>query len=920
MEILSVTLKNFKSHRDRHFQFQPGTNAICGENGAGKTSILEAIAWTLFNHRGAYRTEDLVRNGSASAQVTVAFVSNRDQRTYEVSRCTRAGYTIYDPQLGEKLEYSRIEEEVLPWLRQQFGVAPGTDLADLFANTIGVPQGLFTADFLKPDRERKKTFDAILKVEEYRKTSDDLLSLQKYGEAAVKQVTQEIAHYDEELEQWEPLQQQRQRQKQAIAQVQSDLQQAQAKVEHLRQQQEQLSALATQIQQLDHRLEALQSRQQDQSSSLERLTVDLQQAERAAAICTQHREAYQTYLQAEQALQDLEQQRQAEQKLRLQRQKQVEQLAVVQTQRATLTHEIERLAAHQPEIERLQPLIQQQLELEQQQQSLQQQIQACGLTRKTLAAQEKQLKQLQTRQTQLAQEALRLQTLAPVVARIPDLEQQQQRLQQQLSRIAAATQFEADLGQLLAAAQAGGDRYRQQVQQADQTLHELEQAMPLWAEALAEIGDTLQTGLDWQQQWLSGLATILDDLAEQTAVSQLEYQLQTLQTDLQAARQSQSDYANLERVLTDQRQLEAEIADLTAVLDQTRGQLAAEPQLQQQLTDVTQQLTRLADPRATVRLLQQQRQNLPQLQMELEQLQGSLTQQETAIADLDRQLAVFADLSAAIETQQALREQHRLAYQEYLANRELANTRRDRQIQLEAAIARQQELEAEIQTASQDRDRLSQTFDPQEFQSVQSAYQAAHTQQIALSARLPDMEKLLASLEEQQAKLQKLQTRRQQAQTELEQRRKADHWIKFARKAYKEAGPRITERYVQSISREADKLFRELLNRPNVSLEWSRDYEIKVQEGAHPRRFINLSGGEQMCAALAVRLALLKVLADIDIAFFDEPTTNMDRPRREHLAEAIANIKTFRQLFVISHDDTFEQITENILWVDREVS
>ncbi|NJO50077.1 MAG: AAA family ATPase [Leptolyngbyaceae cyanobacterium RM2_2_4] len=39
MEILSVTLKNFKSHSDRHFQFQPGTNAICGENGAGKTSI-----------------------------------------------------------------------------------------------------------------------------------------------------------------------------------------------------------------------------------------------------------------------------------------------------------------------------------------------------------------------------------------------------------------------------------------------------------------------------------------------------------------------------------------------------------------------------------------------------------------------------------------------------------------------------------------------------------------------------------------------------------------------------------------------------------------------------------------------------------------------------------------------------------------
>jgi DNA repair protein SbcC/Rad50 len=109
-----------------------------------------------------------------------------------------------------------------------------------------------------------------------------------------------------------------------------------------------------------------------------------------------------------------------------------------------------------------------------------------------------------------------------------------------------------------------------------------------------------------------------------------------------------------------------------------------------------------------------------------------------------------------------------------------------------------------------------------------------------------------------------------------------------------------------------------LLNRPNVALEWTRDYEILVREGPNERRFINLSGGEQMCAALAVRLALLKILADINIAFFDEPTTNMDRPRRIQLAEAIANIRSFRQLFVISHDDTFEQVTENVIFVTRE--
>ena len=97
MQILSVSLHNFKTHHDRYVEFQPGINAISGENGAGKTSLLEAIAWVLFNYQGDYAKEDLIRNGSGSAQVTVSFTSNYDGRTYEVQRCTQRGYTLFDP-------------------------------------------------------------------------------------------------------------------------------------------------------------------------------------------------------------------------------------------------------------------------------------------------------------------------------------------------------------------------------------------------------------------------------------------------------------------------------------------------------------------------------------------------------------------------------------------------------------------------------------------------------------------------------------------------------------------------------------------------------------------------------------------------------------------------------------------------------
>jgi exonuclease SbcC len=91
-----------------------------------------------------------------------------------------------------------------------------------------------------------------------------------------------------------------------------------------------------------------------------------------------------------------------------------------------------------------------------------------------------------------------------------------------------------------------------------------------------------------------------------------------------------------------------------------------------------------------------------------------------------------------------------------------------------------------------------------------------------------------------------------------------------------------------------------------------------LEEDGHERSFPNLSGGEQMAAALAIRLALLKQLSDIRMAFFDEPTVNMDAERRERLAQQIGQVQHFDQLFVISHDDTFESSVDHVIHVTRK--
>lgn len=919
MEILAVTLKNFKSHSDRHFSFQPGTNAICGENGAGKTSILEAIAWVLFNHRGNYKNEDFIRNGSGSAQATVAFISSRDGRTYEVQRCTSRGYTIFDPQLGVRLDYKHIEDEIMPWLRQQLGVAPGTDLARLFANTIGVPQGTFTADFLQPPDRRKQIFDSILKVEEYRQTNQQLLTLEKYGRTEVESLERTIAQYEETLQDWELLQTRRQTLSQEISANEAALRQLQSSLVALQTEKDQLAAQAQKIQQLTARLQQLTAQVDGKQQAIGLLQQSVQRSKQAVEICTAEREAYQGYLQTETSLKQLDQQLKQRQPLWKQREVQQQKLTERYNQLTRLTLQLESLTQVTTELEQLQPLIAQQNALEQQQTAVTDQLnqlQAFKLEQQNLS---RHLSSLQAESQTLLQEIEQTQARQTEVNQIPALEQKRDRLQEQLSRVEAAKQFEAELRQLVTTGESQRDQHQFQAEQALAVLHQIQQSVPLLANASVESAMVaLQAGVSLNTELLNALWRILSDLSEQVSPSKLQNQFWQIKTQLDAVYQYRAELATVDAKQTRQAHCQTHVHQIQTRMAQLQQALMTEPALQQQRSQLISELHQLGNPRGRSQLLERDLQQQANLNTQYADLRTQYAALQQTIVDIDAQLAQFTELEAVIEQQQQLRQSHQLGYQTYLEYQKDANQLVPLERELRAALAQLQPLEAERLTVQQEYDQVMQNYDPERWQTVETAYRETRSQADRISGSLPQQQKLLSELDAQLESLQVVAKKRERAQVELKQIEKVRKFITFARKVYKEAGPRITERYVQTISREADRLFRELLNRPNVALEWTRDYEVIVQEGAHTRRLLNLSGGEQMCAALAVRLALLRVLADIDIAFFDEPTTNMDYLRRQSLAEAIANIKTFRQLFVISHDDTFEKVTENVILIERE--
>ncbi len=156
------------------------------------------------------------------------------------------------------------------------------------------------------------------------------------------------------------------------------------------------------------------------------------------------------------------------------------------------------------------------------------------------------------------------------------------------------------------------------------------------------------------------------------------------------------------------------------------------------------------------------------------------------------------------------------------------------------------------------------------------------------------------------------------SQSERDQLGELTEALAFIRKTVRDAGPYVTRALVQTISIEANRIFTEILGDYTTRLNWNDDYSITVEQGGYKRGFSQLSGGEKMAAALAVRLALLREMSQIRVAFFDEPTANLDDERRENLAGQITQITGFNQLFVISHDDTFERETHHVIRVHKE--
>ena len=154
-----LRMNNFKSHEQTVIQFDKGISVIVGENGAGKSTILEAISFALFKQHTGKKIDDLVRNNANSMSIELEFSSNN--RDYKIVREKKSSLkSSLFKRASSEGGYMHVctgDREVASEIRQILDID-----SDLFLNAIYIRQGEIAELVDKTPAEKKQLIGKLL--------------------------------------------------------------------------------------------------------------------------------------------------------------------------------------------------------------------------------------------------------------------------------------------------------------------------------------------------------------------------------------------------------------------------------------------------------------------------------------------------------------------------------------------------------------------------------------------------------------------------------------------------------------------------------------------------------------------------------------------------------------------------------------
>ena len=165
--IRNIELVDFLSHSDTKLEFDSGATVFVGENGAGKSSIIDAITFSLFGEHTRKNNKGLIRRGANQGFAKIEFSANG--KNYQAIRKIDSKGTL-TAQFAENVDgkYGTIAEGE----RKQFGESMTKHVEEAFAMDFEklqiasiVQQGELNSIIKAKPKEFKELLNAIIGID-----------------------------------------------------------------------------------------------------------------------------------------------------------------------------------------------------------------------------------------------------------------------------------------------------------------------------------------------------------------------------------------------------------------------------------------------------------------------------------------------------------------------------------------------------------------------------------------------------------------------------------------------------------------------------------------------------------------------------------------------------------------------------------
>ena len=919
MIIKRVQLENYRSHSNITVEFTKGVNLILGKNGRGKTSILEAISTVMFNTKdrtGKETGKSYIKFGEKSSKVDIDFIAN-DGREYNLK--TEFFKTKPKKQTLKDMIGSEYDGDIQEKLEELCGIKKGFE--ETYENIVIAKQNEFINIFKDSGTIREKTFNKIFNTQIYKEMYDSFLkeAIDKY-KSEKENLDSKINYLKENMEDKEQITNFLKEEKELEKNLQDNFKNINIISKNLENEIKEYEITEIELNNLIKNIKDEESKIKKYLNILKENIIEAKQAKKSKIIVKETEKSYLEYLEIENRLKDLRENLDnllEEQKLNTQYQNNIEKLELSNKNlKVDISNLEENISKNSEKKENLENEIsnlkikEENLDLK-----LKKYIDLLDELEKLENFKDKKLEDKLKKMTEIdilqknltskmdSYKATNIEIIEKKLSDFQELEKELKLLEEQ------KIIFKTEIKTLKKSSKELSDKICPFLNEKCQNLEDKE-AEDYFSSKISiktEDLENLKKNIEEKTQILVE-REVFEDKKKQ--YFELEKSIKDLELSLK------NEEINLKEIELDIKNLDMNIQKLIENQEFQNSQMLREKkkELEVELRNLN-----LDEKRENLKNL------LENLEIEKEKILKNQNSIESNLKEIDEySKKIKEDTNKNIESKKSeiktfenKLDDLKNPYNEYLKNNVLAEDLDNLLLKVDKNIKELYSLRTNKNLLKEKVSNLEEKIKNIKIDELKEKYDIIKEKLNEINKKLGSSQEKIENYKKILEKISSQEEKQKKLLVEFKKLENKFNKASLIRNEVGQMGRAISKYMLSGISNIASVNFNKITGRTE-RIEWSNEekdkYAVYLVGQERKIAFEQLSGGEQVSVAIAIRGTMTEYFTNSKFMILDEPTNNLDIERKKLLAEYMGEIlNNLEQSIIVTHDDTFREMAEKII-------